>query len=118
MHAVALLPSIAPVAGAVLGVEWGDGYEAGWLPLACVLLAVVPWGVGWRRWAFAATLAGFTAAGLQLGAAATDRALRTPLRAVLDAEFGGFLTGTIGAGGSHAPVPARFRLQEDAAVSG
>ena len=117
MQAVALLPSLALVAGAVVGIDWGDGYEAGWLPLACVLSAVVAWGVGWRRVAFAATLAGFTAAGLHLGAAATERALRTPLRAVLDAEFGGFLIDRIGAVGSHAPVPARLRLQEDAAVS-
>ncbi len=116
MHAVALLPSMALVAGAVIGIEWGDGYEAGWLPLACVLPAVIAWGGGWRRWACVATLAGFTAAGLQLGATATNRALRTPLRAVLEAEFGGFLAGTTGAGGDHAPVPTRLRLQEDAAV--
>ena len=117
MHAVALLPSVALVAGAGLGIGWGAGYEAPWLPLACAVPAVVAWGVGWRRAAFAATLAGFAAAGLHLGATATDRALRTPLRSALDAEFGGFLTDRIGAGGSHAPVLARLRLQEDATAS-
>lgn len=116
MHAVALGPAAALVAGAVLGIEWGDDWEAGWLPLVCVVLGILAWAGRRQRCAFVLTLAGFAAAGLQLGATAADHALHTPLRTVLDAEFGGFLIDTVAVPGDHEPLRTRLRLQEDAAV--
>ena len=99
-----------------MGIEWGGDYEVRWLPLACLVLVVLAWGGRWQRCAFVVTLAGFAAAGLQLGATAADDALHTPLRTVLDAEFGGFLVDTVAAAGDHEPLRTRLRLQEDAAV--
>ena len=47
-----------------------------------------------------------------------DAALRTPLRGILDREFGGFALDTPGPGGRHDPVSVRAVLLEDASDAG
>ena len=50
-----------------------------------------------------------------MAADATERALRTPLRAELDRQFGGFEIGTTGPPPRHDPIAVRAVLLEDAA---
>lgn len=56
----------------------------------------------------------FLGAGAVLGSDAQDRALRTPLRALLDSEIGGFSIDTPEPGTRHDPLAVRARLIEDA----
>jgi competence protein ComEC len=117
MRSVALLPSIAIVAGVSAGTMWpGD------LPYASLWLVAL-WaaaGLAWlqrRRIAVVALCASaYALAGAMLGAASAREALDPSIRRALDAAYGGFALETIGPGGSHPPVATRARLVEDAAI--
>ena len=122
MQSVALLPALALVGGAVFGVvgefPWATAPVAA---LSVLLLAVA--GAAWacaRGRALSLVICAVTAcscAGFALATDAKARALDTPLRALLDREFGGFAIDTLGPGGSHDPVRMRGVLAEDAAWS-
>ena len=102
------------MAGAVCGLTWTHALLQVWI--------LIPVGAaGWaawlcdRRWLTVALLAvSFLGAGAALAGDARERALRTPLRALLDREVGGFAIETPGPGARHAPFPIRARLAEDA----
>lgn len=66
--------------------------------------------------AIVTAMAGYGVAGAMLGAASARDALNPSIRRVLDAAYGGFALETLGPAGSHAPVPVRATLVEDAAL--
>lgn len=114
MTSVGVLPALALLAGAACGaLGWT------WTPLlpALVVLVIAGW-IGWRldwpRLALAALVAALFCAGLALAGDARATALHTPLREILDREFGGFSLDTLGPGGRHDPVSVRATLLEDA----
>jgi competence protein ComEC len=118
MRAVALLPAIAIVAGASLGLA------AGAPPHATTLVALVAWVaavVGWwchrTQLTVGALLAGYLASALVLTAAARAETLRPSLRSVLDAEYGHFVIDTAPPGSPHGPLRLRAVLTEDAAMN-
>ena len=85
---------------------------------ALILLAIVGWITWWcgRRFVTVVILAAaFFSAGAIVAADARERALRTPLRAALDRQFGGFAIGTTGPPPRHDPIAVRAVLLEDAA---
>ena len=84
--------------------------------LAAAALAVAAWARGWPRATTATLIAAFAACGAANAANARERALDTPLRRVLDAEFGSFSLTSLGPGGSHPPIPTRARIVDDAAM--
>jgi competence protein ComEC len=115
--AVAILPALSLVAGVLVGLAAPtDGGP--WLLLAATALVVAA--VAWWRtgtWMVVpSVVAGFAACGAANAAHARERALDTPLRRILDAEFGGFTLSSPGPAGAHAPVPTRARIIEDAAL--
>ena len=116
MRSIAVLPALSLIAGTLAGLAEPWGARVFVAPMAA---AVLFGGLAWaRHWSWATTMAliaGFAACGAANAAHARDRALDTPLRRVLEAEFGGFALASIGPGGEHPPVPMRARLLEDAA---
>ncbi|HEY5618482.1 MAG TPA: DNA internalization-related competence protein ComEC/Rec2 [Vicinamibacterales bacterium] len=118
MATVGLLPALALVSGAVCGLRW----DAQWLTAWLVPLAIAGW-IAWcvdrvRRFIVLTLICGFFCAAATLAADARDRAVRTPLRAVLDREIGGFAMDTPGAGARHDPIAIRAVLVEDGAQQG
>jgi competence protein ComEC len=116
VRAPALLPAIALVAGAVAGISYPTAPDLRLVLIVAGTTAAVAW---WRRRAalvVAGIACGYFLCGVQLGATETRRAIETPVRAALDAAFGGFRMGAPGVGGIHPPLHARGRLLEDAAV--
>ena len=130
MRSVAVGPAVALLAGAVGGIV--TGLPGGALRDALPPLLAAAWaswaasdllgrrrGAGHRRWSTACTftlvLFAFGVCGVVLAADATERALHTTLRALLDEEHGGFVIDTLGPEGDHEPVMVRARLVEDAA---
>jgi competence protein ComEC len=114
---VGLLPALSLVAGVVAGLAWPWTSGALLVPaVALLLLAAVGYVRGWRHVTVAALVAGFAACGAANAAHARDQALDTPLRRLLDAEFGGFALAELGPGGRHDPVLVRARILEDAAA--
>ncbi|MGE0393910.1 MAG: DNA internalization-related competence protein ComEC/Rec2 [Vicinamibacterales bacterium] len=117
MRSVALLPAFALTAGA-----WVGAIRPEWSPAPSWLVVVV---VGaWMTWCtradgpvVAALAAGYALTGVLLAASASVGAARTPLRAVLDARFGGFAMDRLDPAGTHPPLRTRLRLTEDAARS-
>ncbi|MBI4264467.1 MAG: DNA internalization-related competence protein ComEC/Rec2 [Acidobacteria bacterium] len=128
MPSIGLLPALALLGGAACGMwsacpsaafEWMlvPLVLAGWL---CHLGAHARprWQPHLDGWTLVALVAGFLCAGWMLAAAAADAALRTPLRDLLDRQFGGFALDTLGPGGRHGPLAVRARLLEDATGGG
>src|SRR5687767_6134293 len=76
--------------------------------------------ITWRRRSTLSTIvllsAGFASAGALLAADAREHALDPPLRAELEAAFGGFLIDAPGPEADHDPVRVRAVLTEDAAL--
>jgi ComEC/Rec2-related protein len=116
VRSVAVLPSLAVLAGVYAGIAWADDVAYAPQLLACLGLAA---GAAWVCHASAAGLvvvtAGYAFVGIVLGAASARDALDPPLRAVLDATYGGFSLQAHGSAGPHDPVRTRARLVEDAA---
>jgi competence protein ComEC len=114
MASVGLLPALALLAGAACGLFSPDA----WPPkLALIPLAIAGWIAWWGgrgRMTAAALAVAFVCAAAVLAADARDRALRTPLRTLLDREVGGFALETPGPGARHDPLPVRARLLDDA----
>jgi predicted membrane metal-binding protein len=84
-------------------------------------ILIAAWAAAWVAWrgerqrlTVALLAASFLGAGILLASDARERALRTPLRALLDREVGGFAIDTLGPGARHDPLPIRARLREDA----
>src|SRR5690348_102099 len=117
MRSVGLLPGLAMVAGAAAGVESAiTPHVPLLLAPAALMIAAVAWIRRAPRVTCIALLAGFFAVAIAVAADARDRALHTPLRAVLDTEFGGFSIDSIGPEGAHDPLPLRAVLAQDAAA--
>ena len=115
MVSVGLLPGLALVAGAVAGLFWPGAWL---LKPVLLVLAIAGWIALWRGRRHAAVVmlaTAFFSAGAIVAADATERALRTPLRAALDGQFGGFEIGTTGPPPRHDPIAVRAVLLEDAA---
>jgi competence protein ComEC len=112
---VGLLPALGLLIGATLGLHnelhaWilAAGMLAG---CAC---AVASWCCHAPKTLLLALVSGFVAGGAALAAEARQRALNSPIRQVLEQEFGGFLIDSIGPAGRHDPVPSRAVIAEDA----
>lgn len=107
------------VGGAVCGLVWADASPAGGPPAGWIL--ILAGATAWATWLFrrqrlttALLTVSFLGAGAWLAIDARDRALHTPLRALLSSEFGGFAIDTLGPAARHDPLPIRARLREDA----
>jgi competence protein ComEC len=112
--AVGVLSALSLLIGATLGLN--EGLDA--LTYACLMLlaAAGAMGLWWRRIERAVPMAlalGFFAAGAALAVDARQRTLHTPIRDLLNREFGEFLIESLGPGGRHDPIPSRAMLIED-----
>ncbi|MDA1184679.1 MAG: ComEC/Rec2 family competence protein [Acidobacteria bacterium] len=123
MASVGLLPGLAMVVGAVCGLVWADALPAESRMQGSTLVAL--WTAGWIAWlcwrqhlTLALLTVSFVCAGALQAIDGRDRALHTPLRALLDREIGGFAIDTPGPGVRHDPLPIRARLTEDASHGG
>ncbi len=117
VRVVGIVPGLALAGGVGIALWSGlDFGPASWLLPACCGAACA----AWRRRAAVpvcvALVSGFALGGAVLGSDAREQALRSPLRAALEATSGGFDIDTPGPGGDHDPVPTRLRPVEDAAV--
>ena len=119
MPSIGLLPGIALLAGAAFGIH--VSVSAVYLVWAAAILA----GVGWTAWwvgrdrtTVATLAAAFFCAAVGLASDAREQALRTPLRALLDREFGGFAIEDLGPGARHDPLLVTVLLLEDASHAG
>jgi competence protein ComEC len=113
---VALLPALAVLAGALTGLTFD--LAPVWVLGPTLLIGpacTVAWRIGAVRTVCTLLGVGFFLSSAALTSDAKRRALHTPIRALLDAEFGGFDAAAIEVG-RHDPVPVRFALVEDAAV--
>ncbi len=123
MRVVGLLPALAVLAGAACGsLTEASWPEPRWALIPFLVLAWAAWRREWARLTMTAIAAGFFFAAVVLADRARDDALRTPLRASLDASFGGFLIDSPGIGPSTSlgasgrdPVRVKAELVEDAA---
>ena len=116
---IGLLPGLAMLVGAVCGLVWADASSSGaalsgWALIAAGAAAWVAWWCERHRLTVALLTMSFVGAGAALAIDARERALDTPLRALLEREFGGFAIDTLGPGVRHDPLPTRARLTEDA----
>ena len=115
MGSVGRLPAIAVLAGAVCG--FLPLFESSALRWPLPFLGAIAWTAWWNgrgRMTVVAVAVAFCWAAALLAADARDRALNTPLRALLEREVGGFALETPGPGARHDPLPVRARLLEDA----
>jgi competence protein ComEC len=83
---------------------------------ALAFAAAFAWWYRADRVTCVALLTAFACAGIVLGAQARDDAIDTPLRRVLDREFGGFTVDAAALPGERTPIPSRFVLTEDAST--
>ena len=119
MPSIGLLPGIALLAGAAFGIR--APVSAVYVVWTAGILAVVGWIAWWLgkgRTTVAMLAAAFFSAAVGLAADAREQALRTPLRTLLDREFGGFAIETLGPGARHDPLLVRVLLLEDASRAG
>jgi hypothetical protein len=86
--------------------------------VAAVASAVTAYARGWSCVELLASTSVFACGGVLLATTARDAAVATPLRAVLDDQFGGFAPGAPGPEGTHPPVLTRGVLTEDASATG
>ena len=130
MVPAALLPALALIAGAACAISVpsslffsssAPSHLARWLLPLLVAAAALACVAYWRRFNCLTTILiviAFGCAGAALGGHARDAALETPLRELLDREFGGFRLDTFDIPGDHGPIPARLLLTEDASPAG
>ena len=102
------------VAGAVCGLIWTGTPLPSWVLIPIGTAGWMAWLRARHRLTVVLLAVSFLGAGAVLGSDARDRALRTPLRALLDREIGGFSIETPGPGARHDPLAVRARLTEDA----
>ena len=115
MASVGLLPGITLLAGAVCGLRLP--LSLAWLAWVTLILALGGWTAWWAgkdRATVVALAAAFFCAAVALAADARERALHTPLRALLDREVGGFAIETLGPAARHDPLLVRALLLDDA----
>lgn len=115
MVPVGVVPALALLLGASCALVTDRVALPAWLPGALTLAGWMAWSVRRTPHTIAIVAGGFFCASAALGLDARHAALDTPLRAVLDREFGGFALETSGPGGRHDPLRVRARLVEDAA---
>lgn len=116
MRSVALIPSIAILAGVYTGIAWADAVPLAMPGVVCAwIVAAFAWSRGASTLTLVAATAGYALAGLILGAASAREALNPHLRNVLHRRFGGFQLAAHGPGGSHEPLTTHMRILEDAA---
>jgi competence protein ComEC len=113
--AVALLPALS-IIGGVLGAPMLGAHAvlAVWILPVLLVSSAIAWHRNATLPAVALLIAGFSVSGIVLTTTATDRALHTSLRELLDREVGGFDISTLGPEGSHDPILTRGVLIEDA----
>ena len=111
---VGLLPGLALVTGAVCGLTWTETSLPSWALIPVGAAGWIAWLCERHRLTVALLALSFLDAGTALASDARDRALQTPLRALLDRAVGGFSLETLGPGARHDPLPVRARLTEDA----
>jgi competence protein ComEC len=111
---VGLLPALALLAGATLAIVAESIRVPEWVLVPLAAFGWLSWYVGLPRLTVLILAADFFGAAVVLGTHARERALHTPLRAVLDAEIGGFALDTSGPPARHDPVAIRAVLIEDA----
>lgn len=117
VRSVALLPSIAVLAGVWAGIGIERPLLHGEACLVAVwIAAVVAWATRHGRAALLATTLGYAIAGVALGSDAAARALAPSIRATLEREVGGFALTTSGPALPHEPFTIRARLVEDAST--
>jgi competence protein ComEC len=114
---IGLLPTLALCVGVAcgLGMPW-SARAAMAAAVAWTLLAAVAWRRQWPWVTTAALVGGFAACGAASAAQARDAAVRTTLRALLDATYGGFALESLGPPGRHDPVRTRAVILEDASA--
>lgn len=119
MASIGVVPAIALLAGAAWGAV-SSGTWAGLSPILALLAIAgwIAWWLGRPLLTVVTIVAACVGAGLVLASHARTAALHTPLRDVLDREFGGFTVDTMGPGGRHDPVAVRALLLEDASRAG
>lgn len=117
MPSIAVMPALALMAGAVCGSALDVPPAALWIVPLAVLGATVAYLADCRPAFIAFAVAAFWWGACALAADAREKALDTPLRFVLDREFGGFAIDTPGPGGRHDPIRVRGVLTEDAGQS-
>ena len=107
--------AIGVLGGACLGVL-GNVPPLAWrVVLVVALVGTIVGCLRRRSWvAVACATLVFVCGGALLAGKARETALASPLRAALDARFGGFMLGTLGPEGAHPPIPTRGILREDA----
>jgi competence protein ComEC len=116
MPGVAAVPALALLVGSACGAGIDlTGWPVLWIVPLTVAGAAVAYVCECRAAFLAFTAAAFWWGACALASDARQQALDTPLRAVLDREFGGFDIDTIGPGGRHDPVHVLGVLTEDAA---
>ena len=103
------------VAGAVCGLIWTGTPLPSWVLIPIGTAGWMAWLRARHRLTVVLLAVSFLGAGAVLGSDARDRALRTPLRALLDREIGGFSIETPGPGRPARPAgcsrpPDRGRL--------
>ena len=119
MPSVGLLPGIALLVGAAFGVRLPvPVVSLVWAAAILTVLGWIAWWVGRDRGTVATLAAAFFCAAVALAADAREHALQTPLRTLLDREFGGFAIETLGPAARHDPLLVRVLLLEDASRVG
>ncbi len=115
MAVVGALPALSLLIGATVGLNaGGDPSTYAWIALLAAAAAIGSW---WRPFERAVSIAlaiGFLTAGAALAADSHRHALHTPIRDLLNREYGEFLIDSLGPGGRHDPIPSRAVLIEDA----
>jgi competence protein ComEC len=106
MVPAALFPALALIAGTAGGIEFDTNWRLLlWLSPLMTTAASAAWWLRRPQATLAVTVTAFACCGFILGSDARERALDTPLRAVVDED-------------AREPARARFRLAEDAAYDG
>ncbi len=115
MVPAALLPALALIAGAAGGIAFPIAWRLLLWPLPLLPAgAALAWRARSPRLTTLVIVIGFASAGAVLGAHAREAAIDTPLRLLLDREFGGFRIDALGVPAGHGPVQTRALLTEDA----
>ncbi len=114
MRIVAAYPAVAVVAGVLAGLALDGRPFSAWVLVPVPGAALLAWLAGRAHLTLLAVVAGCAALAMLQAQHQRAAHLHPPLRALLDAEFGGFAASTLGPVGRHDPLPTRAVLTEDA----